>query len=211
MSLIVTVVPIIGNNSTMFPKHPFKLGFFNSSYDPMGFESMLYLRAGKGMRYILRGSEEEDGKELTFIPDWKKVIERGSEVMALLDQSVLKHGWFKVKQLIHPVGEHQDNQKIVGAREAVKHYNRRIDQCGNSNMGCLTDISSIIYLQNVPTFLGIVAGIEPVDQKPCSYVILSSREEESVFYFEGIGIIIETAEWILNQMDPQKYSVRWSA
>jgi hypothetical protein len=48
-------------------------------------------------------------------------------------------------------------------------------------------------------------------ERPCTYVIMQTSDEDSAWYRQATEIVVEMCEWVLSQSDPSKYSLRWSS
>ncbi len=114
-------------NSSKYPKHLFKIGYFRSSNDDSGFNSVVMNATGSDLYTLLN----PDPEQYEFVPDWKAAKEKVQDA-------------------------------IVKFKECI-----RKGEIGNYERGQEWDL-------------------------------------------QGLEIILETIDYVLNQPDPGKYALHWS-
>ena len=81
--------------SHKYPDHLFKIGYFRSSYNGDGFNSVLRNQLGKDLYWVF----DRDGDEYEFQPNWKRVLGRAKELLAELRAHLESNGRFKVMSI----------------------------------------------------------------------------------------------------------------
>lgn len=210
MSLIVHVTPSIGDDSVAFPTHPFNLGFFSCATNESGFDRVLKMRTGKGMKYIFTWEEDQIPQKI-FKPDWDEVVHRCENVSVELEEAKRTEGWFSFRS-IHTLLEPVDAQDcgIVGDKEAFHSFLSK-QRMIKDTMSWVSFSDGMVFVQNRPKIAGVIKGFDPEmgNYTPTVYLVLEASEENSAYYFEGLEIIKETAKYILSQPNPSIYEVHW--
>lgn len=85
-------------DSARHPKHLFKIGYFRSSYNGGGFNSILHTQLGKDLYWVFdrNGKFSDDDDAYEFQPDWEKVLGRAKELLAEFRGHLEMNGSFKV-------------------------------------------------------------------------------------------------------------------
>ena len=206
MSLIVNVVPSIGVDSEKFPKHEFKLGYFHSDYSENGFDSVLRLRTGLGLKYIFFGSMSAELKPSSK-PNWTTVLKNTNYVIGQLQRTIEDYGWFTIKIIPTPV---HNPSGFISSKQAFDYFVTKNAIFGkNKDMSWITSKEGKLFLKNRPNVAAILSGVSEIDDTPVAYAIFEASLDQSKYYFEGLEIIKETAEYILKQEDPSIYEVHW--
>ncbi len=204
MPITVHITPSIGTNSTVFPEHPFKLGYFSSADDENSLNEILKLRTGFDLKYIFFG---EECSQNIIKPVWEDILLRFDNVKKILKETIEEDGWFSFK--LFDFTEKNSNS-IIGNKNALDIYLNRKKQTRNlKDMSKLITSDGIFYINHSPKILAILKNYNEKTNKPSVFVLFEASEKQSKYYLEGLEIIRETVEFILNQPNQKDYELHW--
>lgn len=210
----------IEHPSRKYPEHYFKVGYFRSSYNSGGINTVLRNSVGKDL-YDIFGRERDD--EYNFRPDWRAARANAIEVLeAYRTANSRTNGAVRVEALsfdnlfgIHD-GAATDEQAALElyAKQCEREQNRthpREEKCnwysnraGDFYFGEPMKVKAIIRGTRRAIFRG--------DVLPAFYVILEAQSDgEKDWYEQALEIVIETCEWALDQSDNDKLYLAWSS
>lgn len=201
-------------DSAKYPEHMFKIGYCRSSYNGGGINTVLHDLVGHDLYDIF---EHDDDTPYVSQPDWKAVKRNAEEVLEEMDEKLGRIGNYRVFKVDHfntfdpnKVGEGiTDNQSALEAFIATKEKHDKPDSFGNFSNG-LGDF----YLKEPLKVAAIIAGSTKAllsgARVPCEYVIYED-EDSMTWYRQAIEIVVEMADWVLAQPDPELYYIHWSS
>ena len=194
--------------SALYPDHMFHIGYFRSSYNPSGINSI----ARRSELPSLYDIFINQGDKYEFQPDWESSLE-------LVDEALVKwkrHDGFDVEAVYSrdlaygPVTEGQALDIFAKQREDSKPTTRpdgtefvpfREFSCRDGQF----------YLDGTTVYALIPGRMRDVltqNMQECTYVIY---KREMDFYIQSLEIVKETIEYVLSQPDPENYYLRWSS
>ena len=189
-------------NSAKYPEHMFKIGYFRSSYNEGGINSILRNFGLPDLQAIFGVDNEEH-----FIqPDWKKCIERVEGVINDLQGK----GNFR----IHPVfPEKLSSENLPSSpSEALNVF---ISQKDNHNEGDkkynYRSKEGEFFFEQPLNVVALIPGNSRYifQSNPCVFVV-SEEENANKWYIESLEIVKETMEYVLAQKNISQYYLRWS-
>jgi hypothetical protein len=191
-------------DSVINPSHMFKIGYFRSSYNEGGINSILR-RFGVPDLYEIF----QPGDEYEFAPHWEACLERCKKAIAHLqvtmdsDEGQLDVYRFSVIPLAtrDPLPTNELEAKDIFVRE-LKENPSPFRSYFNYHGNFMLDGHKVFALiRGTNSFLG--------ETQPCVYVV---REGEGLqWYLDALKIVKETIEYVLAQPDPENYYLHWSA
>ncbi len=196
--------PSVRIDSTLYPEHMFKIGYFRSSYNGGGIDSILRDRVKESLHSII-GLDDEYVQQ----PDWNKAIENCDRVIAQLREAAAKNPFFVTEVGPNMFGDMNSLPKseaealaIAGKELSAEKQKDEFLADGYSNRDGL-------WYPKGMTVYGIIPGTKEIFGKlPTSYVVLrhdSNGEEPFKWYINALEIVKETAQWVLKQENPEKY------
>ncbi len=189
-------------NSQKYPGHMFKIGYFRSSYNDSGINS-LFKRLGLPDLYDLFPHVGEDD----FVPDWKEsrmlVIKALEELAKFMKKSIAKYDCFEV-----------DLRNVVAKSktEALAKFEERLTRYLNQEGGFDNYQCSDGHFQFTPLKVaGFIPGKTEHRFFGADNVMYVIYETERMDWYQlSYEIVLETIDWVLSQEDPQKYYLVWS-
>jgi len=173
------------------PEHIFRIGYWRSSYNPSGINSVLRRNIGTDL-YEICGVEDHNSYHLQL--DWNRVIER---CVAAIEELSANSDYDVVTVNSYFYTEKVSDQEALAVFKQQVLVNSQFDSYSNSKG----------YFFKKP--LQVVAVFTGTRHNETHLVVQNSDNYE--FYIQALRIMIETAEYVLAQPDQDKYYVTWSA
>lgn len=181
--------------STKYPEHYFKIGYFRSSYNSGGFNSVVSNIVGSGLGEVF---DIED--DYIVKPDWMESKERATCLLGKLNATIEQNGSHRVMDI--NIGH---KWKVKSSEEALevfvdqKKKNKREDAF--RSYSCL---EGDFFLEGI-NIVAMISGEQfGSDYMFCVY------EADLSWYIQALEIVIETIEYVLEQEDTDKYYLHWS-
>lgn len=188
-------------DSTVHPKHLFKVGYFRSSYNEAGFNEYLR-RMGIADLYEIFGLESGG----SFIPDWEAALGRCVQAIAELetrwagpmkDVDVFVVENLRVRSDV-PVSE---EAALAAYQEDFQPPYRDHDYLGSRGYFFPRGVTVLALIPGV-----VSTTLAPV---PCTYVIYRNSPTY-VWYLSGLQVVRETIEYVLASTEREQYRLTWS-
>jgi len=209
MSLIVQITPYLGQTSSQYPEHEFKLGYFVSAYNEDGFDSVLGPKIDITLDKLLLDASiwniEEGPLPIEICSnDWIGIAERVDTAIARLNRYLLKYPWVCVREMRVEDEDFdiaEEEIPIETLQDAMKFFNGEID-LHNENPGWIRNHSGIFYLSNQTKAYALVRGRNNLGEK--TLFVLQESNLGPDYYLQGLAIIKETMVEILNMSEQQR-------
>lgn len=187
-------------DSVTKPDHMFKIGYFRSSYNSGGINSVLN---DNGLM-DLYGIFEVNRDNYRPCPNWKKALKNVKKVikdfeplakegLACMDVSTLS--------------------KVDSAAQALEVYRAELKKHKEqkSSFDAYSSAQGVFYLGDKPIQArGFFSGKNCLGM-PCTYIVYEVGSDEGMgWYLDSLKIVQETIEWVLAQPDPDSYFFHWS-
>lgn len=201
-------------NSTIDPENMFKIGYFRSSYNEGGINSVLR-NLGLPDLYAIMGADN-DGND--FAPDWEASLERVNDVIARYEQHLsgamgkysvrtVRPMWeFGVKDEAGALAlfqEQLDNQAKFSS--GMTHYSNRDGEFMLTGM----KVVGVVTKQFTPT--GNSNPLDALLNSPSVFLIYEKESDgKPDWYLTALKIVRETCEYVIAQPDRQNYYMVWS-
>lgn len=187
-------------DSTQYPDHHFKVGYFRSSYNDGGINSV-------GRRLGLPGLYEifDPGDDYEFAPDWSGCKERANSVLAQWRAKASELGDLSVRAF-------DGNPFIVptihSESEAMAVYQKTIARGSSFDA---YETGEGFFTKDPLQVLAVIQGTKERLGRPapCQYLIVRDPGAYE-FYIHALEIVLETINYVLSQPDPEKYILHWS-
>lgn len=183
-------------NSSKYPDHYFKIGYFRSSYNDGGINHILEQTTGENLYDIF-----EPGDEYEITPDWKKARKKAVELKdKLIEFSKTSGGIYLTKIL--KLGDKEITEKEVMDIVMKQKNEKHSFQTYSSSYG--------LFSFDKPLQ---VVGV--VDTKDYIYVACEGDKSDPdtgyKWYIHALEIIIETIDYVLKSKNPEDYYLFWSS
>lgn len=192
--------------SVKYPDHLFKIGYFRSSYNGGGFNSVMEKAGLVGLDTILIGSDEEQESYLRTI-DWRRALGNAQEALAILRQHIetpaAKLGCFAMDS-----NTIREDSVVDNEHDAIKKV---LEAQGNKNDHVFDSYSNALgkFFLGGMKVLALLRGTKAYFGKRI-FVVYEKDKSDWEFYVQALEIVIETIEYVLNSEDPQNYRLAWS-
>lgn len=186
-------------NSNMFPEHMFKVGYFRSSYNGAGTNSVLKKRIGYDMYDIFGYSEDV----YYFVPNWDESLVRVenaiSDMNQFLNSEIGKYDSIEVSGMTCAKNEN----------EALEIFKEQLNKKSEYNYSCR---NGNFFLAEPITVVGFIQGGDGFFGSKKSFLITKKKETtEKDWYLQALEIMRETIQYVLAQPNKEHYFFKWSA
>lgn len=187
-------------DSTKYPGHYFKVGYFRSSYNASGIERILKNMNLPTLEWVF---DRENSEEYCFLPDWKIVKER----IQILREQFGNQDPYRVAHVSQNIFKESlitsEAQALEVFRKEIEKNKERINGFGN-----YSNSEGEFYLDEPLQVVGMIPGKYKIfKETDCVYIITKS---DNTWYENALEIVEETIDWVLSQEDPEKYRIHWS-
>ncbi len=207
-------------------RHPeeelFKIGYFRSSYNSGGINSVVpNAIGGEGLHGIFPHKEDH-----CFCPEWEASLELAIDMRDAYVAHLRKSGAIRVTS-INPLSLNDPavDNKIHSERDALKVFMEQLEEKKKEDkknqgkpdpFGFSEDFSNLhgdFFLGEKPMKVrAILHGKGEMKQKVGVYIVyeVAETKPEDDPYAISLDVVVETCEWVLAQKDPQNYYLHWS-
>jgi len=192
-------------DSSLYPDHMFKIGYFRSSYNDGGIERVLFNMGLGNMDWIFGYTEDDQGYE--FCPNWKESLKRAKELLFKL-KGMPAYRCTEIR-----IGDFK-TPSVTSAADAMEIFKKEVGRFKNEKAGSFGSYSNSdghFYLDEDMKILALIPGTAKSylgkGTVPTMNVIY---EGNNSFYIQALEIIIETCNWVLSKKDPLNYYLHWS-
>jgi hypothetical protein len=187
------------------PEHLFRVGYWRSSYNGGGFNSVVGDRIGLTL-YDFGGPTDDESYVTT--PDWETVLEDAAQAKRDLQDYLLTHPNVGVTT-ISPTNMFEEEPPKTTENEALEIFAEEVARDHQSMFGGgYSNKAGHFWLDGLKV-VALIRGRDLFDT-PALHVVYEQDDEFFQFYLEALDIIGETAEYVLNQPDPENYTMIWS-
>lgn len=200
----------IEKKSALHPDALFKVGYFRSSYNSGGFNTVCEVMLRNQGLYSIFGLEY-DQHEYEVLPDWSASRPRAIQ---MIDDLKAKRGTrdnvFVFKSGPNPFENPEELRARCSNRDqAMQIYREAAELWDRSRR--MNDYSSKKgdFFRDGIQVVALVAGVNL--NKPCVYVIAKSSEEALQHYINSAEVVLETIDYVLATGEPEKHRLIWSS
>jgi hypothetical protein len=185
-------------DSKKHPEHYFNIGYFRSSYNGSGINSIL---KGLGIPDLYDIFPHED--EYEFCPDWTYALDVVQEAIKLLK----KDKGYRVESVGANIFAPDDVAK--NPAQALQIFNDKFSKKGNGAFNSFTCKEGSFYLDNKGLQVHALIPGKNMFDASCTFVVYKTKDGNK-YYIQALEIVKETIEYVLSQKNPQAYYLRWS-
>lgn len=197
-------------NSEKYPEHMFKIGYFRSSYNDGGTNTILRNAIGMDL-YSIFGVD----REYEFKPDWEASLVRAKEAREKYAQFVGDFGEIKVIKVHSPV-----DIKLPGSKaEALEIYKKEVllRKKAPSGFNWYSNAQGDFFLNKGVEVLAAMQGKPEYsfEGPVTTYLVIRDVTEDKDkngpnWYLSALDIVIETIEYVLRHKDRSEFYFHWS-
>lgn len=206
-------VTTLSLNSTKYPEHMFKVGYFRSSYNPGGINRVMESIGLDGLYEIFDRKESDDYE---FRPAWPSALLRTQRVL----QDYRAHLESAIGNVyIQPVEANlfidvatlpktEEEALRVMEQQLLLHKNRTGD-----DYECYSNRDGYFWPRGA-RLIGAMPGMRSVlKEQPCVYLALATERKppSEDWYLQALEIVAETCEYVLRDPDPSQFWLAWSS
>lgn len=190
----------IESKSTIHPGHLFKVGYFRSSYNSSGIDSVLETIGVPTLYHIFGVKNDSDVQK----PNWEKALEEVRKAIKLLkEKKETTEGSHYALQI-----SHYETPAVRSEKDAIRvfksHYERP-----DPTFGAYSNTEGFFSPKEPLAVKGVVHGAS-ILKKPAVYLIIENKERLD-WYIQALEIVEETIQYVLSQPSPKSYTLYWSA
>lgn len=201
-------------DSSIHPKHMFKIGYFRSGYNDGGINRVLSALIGKRLDDIFPGDS------YVRAVDWPEALARANAVREAYRAARDRYGNVSTISVGFNIFRNKADYP-KGADEAFALYKQEADKRAAREAGAGWDC----YMNGNGEFLWsgflVKAAIPMLDTFGGPSVLLVGEwpkkpgapdepEDEPEWYGAALDVVVETCEWVLAQPNPEKFYLHWS-
>lgn len=188
--------------SEKYPDHYFKIGYFRSSYNDSGINSVMR-RIGLSDLYDLF---ETDGQNTDGVHDWEacrvRVVDAIEKYKAHLASPI---GRFDVMDI-----DGFEYGKIKNQSEALSAFSLQFDRWAaeseTRDRDAYSNRGGTFFPDGIKIY-GVLPGVSKYGGRP---VYIAYETEGREWYIQALEIVLETIDYILAQPDKEQYYLSWS-
>ena len=203
----------IERDSATYPEHMFKIGYFRSSYNSGGIQSVMNSMIGvRPLDYIFEAKRDE----YRVRPDWIEAANRcedgrqkwAKHITTLPFQvECVSENPFDTRstppsnaQMVMDIFR-TEYQKYTDRKEGENPFGFSYsNRDGEFSLETPVEVHAMIR--------GTTRNFLTGKQEQCTYIVKKMTDHE--WYTQALEIVQETIEWVLAQEDPQDYLLHWS-
>lgn len=189
--------------SALHPAHPFKIGKFTSDYSESGFDKTLKRLTGYNLLSLFGLTRLALISQSEIQPNWRTLQSRLSEIQNKVSSHLTNCGGFHnvqvvAKKLVNPP---------LTTQKALEVFCTEVSKAKQDNIGFgnFSTENGDFFLSNPWKVVAVIpSGNE-------QFPVFLICEENMSWYIEGINIIAETIQYILNSPEGEShYTLSWS-
>lgn len=208
----------IEQNSAKYPDHMFKIGYFRSSYNDGGMERVL---KNIGVPALYDIFARNRGEEYEFVPDWKAVRDNASLAVASLRVKMAEpisqyYPLFVSMSFLSKPSEYPSSQEA-----AVKIFEKALPQLIERAAkpddpwgGDYSSKDGYFSVRGLQVFAAL-PGQGPFHEQGVYLMVKNDGGKDGAhpltWYLNALEIVEETADYVLNQPNPQHFYIHWSS
>jgi len=196
-------LPRIEKSSQLHPNHLFKIGYFRSSYNEHGFNSVMENLGLPTLYDIFSDATRLD--DYYVRPDWKQskvLVEKALKQFKKLLQTSASE--YKVTFV-------NSRNKVSSRREALAAFLEEVESHNRSKgFPAYLSKNGTFYLDKPLKVRGIIGGKGPAGFQGV-YLVYDAEEDAYLWYLQALEIVRETIDWVLKQTNPREYVLGWGS
>ena len=192
--------------SKKYPEHIFQIGYFRSSYNGSGTNSILRQYTGRDLYWIFENATDLDDDGYIRRPDWADAKERAKELLKDFKKEIQSTAGFKTVE-VNDIRFNEDelpdeNEVLKKFLEERKTWEKSKNSFDNySNRGGSFFMKEPLEVYAVMPTKGF--------GKPTTLIVKDDGTWPE-HYIQALEVVIETCNYILATKEPENYTTHWS-
>jgi hypothetical protein len=183
--------------SKLHPEHYFKVGYFRSSYNESGINTVMRNWGGMDLYDIF-----DVDIDYIVTPDWQKALKKVNKALEKYEKHLSSpNGKYSITTMYN----FRDGV-VNDAAEAFDIFKKERERnCSFDSYSCS---NGTFYMGNPLKLVGFING------KSGETFLVYENEEDKLkdnWYYKALEIVKETIEYVLDQKDGMKYYFHWSS
>jgi hypothetical protein len=192
------------------PKHLFRVGYFRSSYNGGGFNTVVNNWGVPDLYYIFQPTDDYD-----FSPDWKEALVRVNEAIKTLKQRKKEGALHHVSDVtMDSIFGTDDKPTITSPADAVKAFMKQKESHkGRKGFDCYSNGDGLYSISEPLKIHAIIKGTRSfggLGSSKTAYIVYAENEEDYQWYLNAYKIVKETIQLVLKSKHPEHYYLAWS-
>lgn len=190
-------------NSTKYPEHLFKIGYFRSSYNAGGIERIL-----RNMGLPTMGDIFEYNEDYHFQPNWERALENVKNVI----EEFKTKGAYRVHHVSNNIFKgssiNSEKEALTAFIDELQKEKEQSEKYPEREKYNYTNIVGEFFFNEPMKVLALIPGkYNLLGDRECVYVV---TESDNTWYVQALEIIQETIEWVLSKENKEQYYLYWS-
>lgn len=195
-------------NSAIYPKHMFKIGYFRSSYNSGGINSVMESLGLFSLYDIF--PEANFGKEYYVVPNWEGA---GARVAYTLGRFKVLLGTEAVKYDATWIQDSPHITRMGSEKEALRKFHERREEWEKKKapFDCWSGRDGYFSLKEPLKVAAVMYGTSCNGMFKGVYLIHKVPKDSFEWYYHALEIVEETIRYIQKHPKPGKYVLGWSS
>lgn len=186
--------------SNIHPEHYFKIGYFRSSYNDSGINTVLENAIGESLYSIF----DVGNNDYIITPDWNAAKKKAEDVRERYRKYLEESRGYAIESIDLPM------KTVDSETDAMNLFKKALDENAGAPFRSYSSAEGSYFLDGLKTHaMFATKGMF----RPRILAVCKRPDEwspESDYYLQALDIVIETIEWVLSQPDKEKYVFHWS-
>lgn len=189
--------------SRFYPQHYFKVGYFRSSYNEGGFNSVM---GNVGLPDLYSIFPEASLKEYQVIPDWKEAQKRCRFALNRFK------GFLKSDKAKFRVTFCHHISKVGSANKALEIFTKELAgrKKTKGELYSFSNKDGDFFLKDPLRVRAVMPGKTASGMFEGVYLIYEAEDNSYDWYFQALEIVNETIEYVLVHSKPGIWVLHWS-
>lgn len=177
-----------------YPDHYFKIGYFRSSYNDGGINTILRNLDLPDLYQIFDRQDEDD---YHFLPNWTLALTNVNDVISR----------FKEKKGYRVSKSYGLSSKITSEKEALEAFMKQVERDEKPEYNFSNSVGEF-FLAEPAKVLALIPGRTMFPNKEVMYVI---TESDNSWYISALEIVKQTIEYVLGHENIGQFILHWSS
>jgi hypothetical protein len=195
-------------NSTKYPDHLFKVGYFRSSYNDGGIDRVLETSIGETL-YTLFNVTNDTPYE--FQPDWNHARANVVAAIEKFKTYLATKGAYRAYKVERNMFSNENGP--TSEKEALDIFHKCLESHKDDKSefgGSFTNKDGDFSLMEPVKVFAMIPGTDTVlGERDCVWVVYKNNYMDS--YLVSLEIVLETCDYVLASGEVEKFWLRWSA
>jgi hypothetical protein len=189
-------------NSELHPTHPFKIGYFRSSYNEGGLNSLL---KSFDLPDLYEVFDVTNNPDYYLQPDWGKALKNITSLIhkfkTCMNSNQAKFGCTQMRFIYSSAPK--------SAHEALELFFNEHNQAHKEGFSSYSNKDGYFFHDEPLKVRAVLQG--SYYNTPTTFVVYERDQSALVWYLEALEIVKETIEFVMSKKDRNKYYLGWSA